>query len=105
MVIGPFAYEGEEKPSLLRNLFPYFKKEKKMVVSEKYQVNPPYSIWKTVWKGLRPALWAAGAAAILVFAGFFSEASNLVAVGLPPLLAMMLAEIIRNTVKEYRRRK
>ena len=103
MVIGPFAYEGEEKPGLLRNLFPYFKKEKIMPV--RYQVNPPYSLWKTAWKGLRPALWASGAAALLVFAGYFSDASHLIAVGLPPLVAMVLGEVIRNAIKEYNKRK
>jgi len=88
VVIGPFAYEGEDMP-----------------VSEKYQVNPPYSLWKTVWKGLRPALWASGAAAGLVFAGYFADAGVLIEMGVPSLLAVFLAEAIRNAVKEYRRRK
>ena len=106
MVIGPFAYEGEDRKN--NQIFQAFRR-RKMVVKDSYQVvkdvNPPYSLWKTVWKGLRPALWASGAAALLVFVGYFSEASNLITMGLPPLLAMMLAEAIRNAIKEYRRRK
>ena len=76
-----------------------------MVVRDSYQVNPPYSIWLTIWKGLRPGLWAAGAAALLVLAGYFADASVLIQVGVPPVLAMMLAEVIRNAIKEYRRRR
>ena len=102
MVIGPFAYEGENAHLSVRERFI---RENRMVVREAYQVNPPYSVWLTIWKGVRPGLWAAGAAALLVFAGYFADASNLVAVGLPPLVAMVLAEVIRNAVKEYRRRK
>lgn len=73
-------------------------------MSESYRVNPPYSIWKTIWKGLRPALWAAGVAALLVLAGYFADVAVLVEMGAPPLVAMMLAEAIRNMIKEYNRR-
>ncbi len=68
------------------------------------EVNSPYSLWKTLWRGLRPALWAAGAAAILVFGGYFADASVLIEMGVPSLIAVFAAESIRNALKEYNRR-
>ncbi len=69
------------------------------------EVNLPYSLGKTFWKGLRPVLWASGAAALLVFAGYFADAAVLMELGVPSLIAVFVAESIRNAIKEYKRRK
>ena len=66
---------------------------------------PPYSLKKTIWKGLRPALWVGGTALGLSLAGYFSDPQVLIALGVPSLVAVFAGESIRNALREYNKRK
>ncbi len=68
--------------------------------SQPVKVGPPYD-WKvTLWKGLRPAIVAAGAAGLAAFV----QSVNVqwfVDLGVPAFLAVFVVEALRNYYKQH----
>ncbi len=72
-----------------------------MASNEPVKLAPPYDWRRTLWKGLRPALIAAGAAFVAALAQSV-DAQWLIALGVPAFLATFLAEAVRNWWKQHR---
>ena len=62
---------------------------------------PSYQWRRTLWKGLRPAAVAAGAAFVAAFVQSV-DVEWLVALGVPAFLATFLVEAARNWWKQHR---
>jgi hypothetical protein len=69
--------------------------------SESVKLAAPYDWKRTLWKGLRPAVIAAGAAGLAAFAQSINV-EWLVALGVPSVLAVFVAEAVRNYWKQHR---
>ncbi len=69
-------------------------------MTESVRLAPSYRWRRTLWKGLRPALIAAGAAFL---AAFFQsiDVQWLVALGLPAFVATFVVEALRNYMKQH----
>lgn len=70
-------------------------------MTDEVKLAPPYDWRVTLWKGLRPALIAGGAAFVAAFAQSI-DTDWLVSIGLPSFLAVAVTEAVRNYLKQHR---